>query len=200
MEATLRGIPFQELHSDQKICIRKCQSLAGQAIEGIASEWTQNQYSGWPAVWFLFQACTIPLLSLYGVNGDSQQKEVWNQQVQKAIHLFKEMDQWSIAARQTHGIVSLLYDAYHKSLASNSDALECRSTSTSSARSLVSPQPVMAPTQNHNSVELPLWEGLFNFPDLVFPVSVFPDLNFPEFGPGAETSDIPMEMEDWSDD
>ncbi|KAG0644958.1 Regulatory GAL4 [Hyphodiscus hymeniophilus] len=106
MEATLRHIPFQELNGDQKVCVRKCQLLAGQAIENVASEWTQNQYSGWPAVWFLFQACIIPLLSLYGFNDDSQQIDNWNQQVLKAVQLFKEMEPWSIAARQTHELES----------------------------------------------------------------------------------------------
>ncbi|KAH8703624.1 fungal-specific transcription factor domain-containing protein, partial [Talaromyces proteolyticus] len=110
MEATLRHIPFQELQGEQKVCVRKCQSLAGKAIENIASEWTQNQYSGWPAVWFLFQACTIPLLSLYGFNDDLENTEGWKKQVERAIKLFEEMKPWSIAAHQTHVFVSLLYE------------------------------------------------------------------------------------------
>jgi hypothetical protein len=189
MEATLRHIPFQALHSEQKICVRKCQSLASQAIDNIASEWTQNQYSGWPAVWFLFQASIIPLLSLHCLSDDLQQSEDWGQQVQKAIRLLKEMEQWSIAARQTHELVSLLYDSYRKSLSPNPNTLEGTSAFMSSTGPLDNSHSTVMATQNQNMVEWPLWEGLFNFPDLMFPVTAFPDLNFPDQGPGEDTSE-----------
>jgi hypothetical protein len=193
MEATLRRVAFQELHSDQKVCVRKCQSLASQAIENIASEWMQNQYSGWPAVWFLFQACIIPLLSLHGFRDDTQQSEDWCQQVLKAIRLFKEMEQWSIAAHKTHELVSLLYDAYRESLASNANPLESTSTCMSSASHLDNPQPILTPTQNHNMAEWTLWEGLLNFPDSMFPASAFPDLNFPDLGSGEDMLEYPTD-------
>jgi hypothetical protein len=193
MEATLRRIPFQELHSDQRVCVKKCQSLASQAIENIASEWVQNQYSGWPAVWFLFQACTIPLLSLHSFSDDTHHSEDWSQQVLKVIRLFKEMEQWSIAARKTHELVSLLYDAYRKTLASNPNTVESMSAYLSSAIHADNPLPTVTPTQNHNMSEWPLWEGLFNFPDSVFPVSAFPDLNFSDLGPWADTLEYPTE-------
>jgi hypothetical protein len=193
MEATLRRVPFQELHNDQKVCVRKCQSLASQAIENISSEWTQNQYSGWPAVWYLFQACTIPLLSLFSFNNDLQQTEDWRQQVQKSIQLFKAMEQWSLVARQTHELISLLYEAFCKSLISNPNTQEDTPVGFSDGS-----QSIMPSTQTHGIVQWSMWEGLFNFPDLGFPVAGFPDLTFPEMGLGTNTWDIPLEMEDWS--
>ena len=80
-------------------------------MESIASEWTQNQFSGWPAACYLFQACTIPLLSLYTFREDSLHTEDWNQQVRKAMELLKEMEPWSIAAKRTYELISHLYDA-----------------------------------------------------------------------------------------
>lgn len=184
MEATLRRVPFQELHCNQKVCVRKCQSLASQAIEDIASEWTQNQYSGWPAVWFLFQACIIPLLSLYGFKDDTKQSADWSQQVLRSLQLFKEMEQWSIAARQTHELVTLLYDAYRKTITSNLNS----STYVSSTSHLDNPQPS---TQSNIMTDWPLWEGLFNFSETAFSVAAFPDLNFPDLGLGTDTLEYP---------
>ena len=195
MEAALRRIPFQQLDTNQKVCVRKCQSLASQAIHDISLEWTKNQYSGWPAAWHLFQACIIPLLSLYGFKDDLQQIETWTLQVEKAIQVFEEMQRWSIAARQTHHVVSLLYEAYQRLQRLNDSALEATPGVMASVWPSEDSQPVLPPSQSQNTVDWPLWEGLSNFPDLMSPTAAFPDLNFPELGPGMNVWDMPGQAE-----
>jgi hypothetical protein len=116
LDAVMRHVSFSELDADQKVCVRKCQSLARSSIESISAEWTQNQYSGWPAVWYLFQACVIPLICLYSFNDDENRQHVdeWDRQVRFSIDLLRDMGPWSVAAKSTCELVSTLYDSYRE--------------------------------------------------------------------------------------
>ncbi|KAL1968617.1 hypothetical protein VTN77DRAFT_1443 [Rasamsonia byssochlamydoides] len=170
LDAVLRRVGFQELDADQKVCVRKCQSLARTAIDSIGSEWSENQFSGWPAVWYLFQACMIPLLCLYSFKDDAHHVDDWNQQVQKSIDLLREMGPWSVAAKRSCELISMLYDTYKETLKADAHPAEA-------ARPI--PELFFAPEV---SSPLPdstgwsgwsLWGGLFdsaepNFPELGF--------------------------------
>lgn len=189
-EATLRRVTFEDLNSEQKVCVRKCQSLAGEAINNIAAEWTENQYSGWPAVWYLFQACTIPLLSLYGMDSDAQQIQTWNRQVQQAIQLFKDMASWSIAAKQTHEVISFLYETYRENKGAHEYLLKIPSTVVRNG-SLNHTQTRLPPSFNQIPVEWPAWDDIINVPGLESQISAFPNLNLPELGSCLNMWDAP---------
>lgn len=183
MEAALRHLEFQDLCQEQRVCVNKCQTLARSSIEMIASEWTPNQYSGWPASWYLFQACIIPLLSLYTFKEYSLQAEDWNLQVQKAIHLFKELEPWDNTARRQHELISLLYNAHNNNLklTTSHSTTAPLMKAPSAAESLYSEQLL----QNRNWSEMPLWGSLFNFEDL--------DVNFLE--PGSNVNGWNLDLQ-----
>ncbi|KAI3573096.1 fungal-specific transcription factor domain-containing protein [Fusarium oxysporum f. sp. albedinis] len=90
--------------------IETCQELSKITIEDIASRWMSHQMSGWNAVWFLYQAAMIPLLSILW-QPESPSVAEWREQVQIILELFEEMEDWSLTARCSRVVVSRIYEA-----------------------------------------------------------------------------------------
>ncbi|KAI5923647.1 fungal-specific transcription factor domain-containing protein [Camillea tinctor] len=90
--------------------IEACRDLAKQTIEDIAREWTRNQMSGWNAVWFLYQAAMIPLVSIFW-QWDSPRVPDWQKQVETILELLEAMEDWSLAARRSREVVWRMYEA-----------------------------------------------------------------------------------------
>ncbi|KAF5651408.1 thiamine repressible s regulatory thi1 [Fusarium tjaetaba] len=97
-----------ELEVDHS-AIEKCQELSKKAIEDVAKTWLSHQMSGWNAVWFLYQAAMIPLLSMLWKPQSAAVPE-WRSQVQTALRLFEEMQDWSLTARCSKGVVSQIFE------------------------------------------------------------------------------------------
>ncbi|KAF9870113.1 C6 transcription factor [Colletotrichum karsti] len=97
--------------ADQDVtAIETCRELAKQTIEDIAREWTRNQMSGWNAVWFLYQAAMIPLVSVFW-QWNSPRVPDWHQQIETILDLLEAMEDWSLAARRSREVVWRMYEA-----------------------------------------------------------------------------------------
>ncbi|OIW32528.1 fungal-specific transcription factor domain-containing protein [Coniochaeta ligniaria NRRL 30616] len=90
--------------------IETCRELAAQTIEDIAREWTRNQMSGWNAVWFLYQAAMVPLVSVFWQWGSPRVPE-WLKQIETILELLEAMEEWSMAARRSREVVWRMYEA-----------------------------------------------------------------------------------------
>ncbi|KAK1498044.1 fungal specific transcription factor domain-containing protein [Colletotrichum tamarilloi] len=90
--------------------IETCRELAKQTIEDIAREWTRNQMSGWNAVWFLYQAAMIPLVSTFW-EWNSPRVGDWHQQIETILDLLEAMEDWSLAAKRSREVVWRMYEA-----------------------------------------------------------------------------------------
>lgn len=90
--------------------IEACRDLAKQTIEDISREWTRNQMSGWNAVWFLYQAAMIPLVSIFW-QWDSPRVPDWQKQIETILELLESMEDWSLAARRSREVVWRMYEA-----------------------------------------------------------------------------------------
>ncbi|KAI0970289.1 fungal-specific transcription factor domain-containing protein [Xylaria arbuscula] len=90
--------------------IEACRDLAKQTIEDIAREWTRNQMSGWNAVWFLYQAAMIPLVSIFW-QWDSPRVPDWQKQTETILELMEAMEDWSLAARRSREVIWRMYEA-----------------------------------------------------------------------------------------
>ncbi|KAL1837640.1 hypothetical protein VTJ49DRAFT_3560 [Mycothermus thermophilus] len=84
--------------------IETCRDLAAQTIEDIAREWARNQMSGWNAVWFLYQAAMVPLVSVFWQWGSPRVPE-WLKQIEAVLDLLEVMEEWSLAARRSREVV-----------------------------------------------------------------------------------------------
>jgi hypothetical protein len=98
--------------------IETCRELAAQTIEDIAREWTRNQMSGWNAVWFLYQAAMVPLVSVFWQWGSPRVPE-WLKQIETILELLEAMEEWSMAARRSREVVWRMYEASRAILAQN---------------------------------------------------------------------------------
>ncbi|KAK3318585.1 fungal-specific transcription factor domain-containing protein [Apodospora peruviana] len=90
--------------------IETCRELAAQTIDDIAREWTRNQMSGWNAVWFLYQAAMVPLVSVFWQWGSPRVPE-WLKQIETILDLLEAMEEWSLAARRSREVVWRMYEA-----------------------------------------------------------------------------------------
>lgn len=90
--------------------IETCRDLAAQTIDDIAREWARNQMSGWNAVWFLYQAAMVPLVSVFWQWGSPRVPE-WLKQIESVLDLLEVMEEWSLAARRSREVVWRMYEA-----------------------------------------------------------------------------------------
>lgn len=90
--------------------IEACRDLAKQTVEDVAREWTRNQISGWNAVWFLYQAAMILLVSIFW-QWDSPRVADWQKQIETILELLDSMQDWSLAARRSREVVWRMYEA-----------------------------------------------------------------------------------------
>ncbi|KOS18048.1 Lactose regulatory protein LAC9 [Escovopsis weberi] len=90
--------------------VELCQELSKKTIESIANEWMRDQMSGWNAVWYLYQAAMVPLMSLMWQPG-SPAVGIWKEQILSCLEVFQAMRDWSLTARRSQDVVRGIYEA-----------------------------------------------------------------------------------------
>ncbi|KAF1954773.1 hypothetical protein CC80DRAFT_549955 [Byssothecium circinans] len=112
LSAVLRRCPFNSLSAEEKVAIGKCRIIAAKTIEDMSNECQPDLISGWNAVWFTFQACMVPLVSLFSDSSMPEEVEKWKASIETALVFFERSKPWSIAAKRSMDAVSRLYQAY----------------------------------------------------------------------------------------
>ena len=110
MRGALQGSASNPQTPKEVAALSKCRDMARQTIEDVAISWQPNQMSGWNGVWFLFQACIVPLVSIF-MDAQNPEAEKWRQQIESALDSFDKMMDWSLAARRTREVVAKVYQA-----------------------------------------------------------------------------------------
>lgn len=87
-----------------------CQGAARETVDSISKGWMRQQMSGWNAVWFLYQAAMIPLVSILW-QPDNPSVVQWRGQIETTLELFTAMKDWSLTARRSRDVVSRLLEA-----------------------------------------------------------------------------------------
>ena len=96
--------------------VSTCRAIAKQNIEDIAREWTPNQMLGWNGVWLMYQASTIPLVSLFWESWNTPLVRDCQAQIETVLEAFEGMADWSLAARRSREVLSKLYEASKRPL------------------------------------------------------------------------------------
>ncbi|KAF2261755.1 hypothetical protein CC78DRAFT_340231 [Lojkania enalia] len=112
LSTALRRTPFASLSAEEKVAVGKCRIIAAKTIEDISTECLPDLISGWNGVWFVFQACMIPLVSLFSDSSMLEEVEKWKSSLETALAFFERSKPWSIAAKRSLDAVSRLYEAY----------------------------------------------------------------------------------------
>lgn len=105
-----RGTKYQPT-AEELSAVELCRAMAKQTIDDISREWTQNQMSGWNAVWFMYQASMIPLVSMFWESGNMSMVREWQRQIEIVLECFADMADWSLAARRSREVVFRMYEA-----------------------------------------------------------------------------------------
>jgi hypothetical protein len=112
LSTALRRCPFANLTAEEKVAVGKCRIIAAKTIEDISNECLPDLISGWNAVWFTFQACMVPLVSLFADSSMPEEIEKWKHSIETALAFFERSKPWSIAAKRSKDAISKLYQAY----------------------------------------------------------------------------------------
>jgi len=111
LSVALRGVSFAALPADEKCAVGKCRVLASQTIHDIATECKGDLISGWNGVWMIFQACFIPLVSLFYDVDNEEEVRKWQGQIERALDYFDRMRGWAVAAEKSRAAVEGLFEA-----------------------------------------------------------------------------------------
>lgn len=112
LTTALRRSTWNFLTAEEKVAVGKCRLIASMTIEDISQECMADLISGWNAVWFCFQACMVPLVSLFSDTSMPEEVEKWKVSVELALQFFASVRDWSIAAKRSGDAVTRLYAAY----------------------------------------------------------------------------------------
>ncbi|KAL5411773.1 hypothetical protein PMIN04_010111 [Paraphaeosphaeria minitans] len=110
--SALRRCPLHALSVEEKVSVAKCRIVAAKTIDDISAECCPDLISGWNAVWFTFQACMVPLVSLFSDASVPEETARWCASIETALEFFARSKPWSIAAKRSLDAVSRLYNAY----------------------------------------------------------------------------------------
>lgn len=141
LATALRRTPYISLSAEEKVAVGRCRIIASQTITDISNLCEEELIAGWNAVWFMYQAVMVPLVSVFSTlssnaqsssngepnlntdmpdaagsasamsSGGDDDVRKWEQQIQTAMAFFDRMTHWSVAARKSKEVVSRLYEA-----------------------------------------------------------------------------------------
>jgi hypothetical protein len=112
LTTALRGCAWANMSAEDKVAVGKCRILALKTIEDISNECMPDLLSGWNAVWFCFQACMVPLVSLFSDTSMPDEVQKWKAAIETALRFFESAQDYSIAAKRSGDAVAKLYQAY----------------------------------------------------------------------------------------
>ena len=143
LAAALRKSPYASMSPEEKVAVGRCRILAGQTISDIVETCQEELIAGWNAVWLMYQAVMVPLVSLFsqlslpglkvetspgkspdGGKGSDDDVAKWRHQVETAIAFFGKMHRFSVAAKKSKDVVERLYDASKQVAAYNEQQLQ----------------------------------------------------------------------------
>lgn len=102
LASALRRLPFDNLLEEEQAIVAKCRRLAGQTIEHIDQACPDDMIATWTAVWLMYQAVMVPLVSLFLhtslqrtsnlAAASEDEVEMWRRQVEIAIAWYGRRD------------------------------------------------------------------------------------------------------------
>lgn len=119
LASALRRLPFIALSEEEQIVVAKCRKLAAQTIEDIDLACPNDVIANWNAVWMMYQAVMVPMVSLSlhnslwrtsGIRAAAEEEvEGWRRQIHTAIAFFSRKD--LSLSRKCKNMLQKLYDA-----------------------------------------------------------------------------------------
>lgn len=105
-----------EVDPQHRRMVEHCCIVAAESIDAIVLYWTPTRFQIWSSAWYLFQACTVPLLAMAmerntHTTSSSTEFAAWRDSLAKALAAFAEMRPWMRISDRSPDIVSAMYEA-----------------------------------------------------------------------------------------
>lgn len=120
LDTVIRQVSFENMNANEKLLASKCREIAAESIVSIQTEWRPTKICCWNSIWFLFQACLIPLMALSVEPTESADYQHWYHQVQVGIAVCAEMSQFNPVGQRTTNFLEKLFTAVINNKSSNS--------------------------------------------------------------------------------
>ncbi|KAK5108873.1 hypothetical protein LTR62_007763 [Meristemomyces frigidus] len=131
LSAALRRTPVTGMNTEENIAVTRCRIIAGQIIADVDVMCREELIAGWAAVWQMYQAVMVPLVSLFSYistlvddddlepneekdsfsGANDQDVQRWEMQIETALRFFNRMRSFSVAATKSRDVVERLYEA-----------------------------------------------------------------------------------------
>jgi hypothetical protein len=89
--------------------VKRCRDIASQIIDDVQKDWFPVQQVVRNSIWFMFNACMVPLLSLLS-DPRHDEAESWRRDVITSLSLCEEMCSWSPVVERTREVVATIYE------------------------------------------------------------------------------------------
>ena len=109
LDAVIRKSRSENLASNEQAAVAKCRDIAAESVFSIQAGWLPNVVCCWNAVWFLSQACFVPLMALAVESPDNHDYQNWCNQVQIGIKVCGDMSQVSPFGERTRLFLEKLF-------------------------------------------------------------------------------------------
>jgi hypothetical protein len=104
-----RASSHKSLSAEEQAVVQKCRSIASEIISSIRSDWFPIQQVVRNSIWFMFNACMVPLLSLIS-DPSHEDAEIWRMEVETSLSLCDKMASWSPVIERTREFISAIYE------------------------------------------------------------------------------------------
>ncbi|KAK4545257.1 hypothetical protein LTR36_003437 [Oleoguttula mirabilis] len=132
LAAALRRTSYANMSAEEKVAVSKVRLIAAQTIEDIHNTCEDELIAGWAAVWLMYQAVMVPLVSLFSylsspaayaqvpspgtsanevMSGSDEEADKWRSQIETAMRFFDKMQRYSVAATKSKDVVARLFAA-----------------------------------------------------------------------------------------
>lgn len=183
LATALRRTSYMNLSAEEKVAVGRCRIIASQSIADITNTCSEELIAGWNAVWLMYQAVMVPLVSIFShlslnaahsismksadngagndasagmTTGSEDDVEKWRHQIETAIKFFDRMTHYSVAAKKSKDVVARLYEASKQLSEYNAQQLQQQHSFYQQRQQLV------APSQSFDGI--PPGPGTFNIP------------------------------------
>jgi hypothetical protein len=111
LDTVIQKTPLHCLPTNEQAIVSRCRNIAAESILSIQAEWRPNKICCWNAMWFMFQACLVPLMALALEPTDHPEYPNWCDQVQIGIATCEEMSKFSPVGQRTKACLEQIFMA-----------------------------------------------------------------------------------------
>lgn len=105
----LQASAHGDISSEDQDAVQKCRFIASEIISSVQKDWFPVQQVVRNCIWFMFNACMVPLLSLLS-DPSHEDANTWRADVEVSLTLCNKMSSWSPVIERTREVINAIYE------------------------------------------------------------------------------------------